>query len=225
MTYSQAPNRRDAVASAKLRLGPPKLQWHRLETASWAAARRRSTRPRALNFAGMSTRAAAASRRPSGLRRRAARRRSPRALPRRRQAYKVLPSNGQGGGPWSARPGCTTCPRNWGGAVRHTASRKPLFGGQRPLPRGLIESQRHGPGRLAPLYLRDGTPNPKNLRGRRARRRFRSRPRRRGDLSCAIYPPIYAWTHRELYGGFIVTVKAMAPSSPKDRGVNLLARN
>ena len=74
MTYSQAQNRRDAVASAKLRLGSTEaLKWYRLDDgiesvssrslprrrraadthssvstqASWAAGRRRSTRRRA----------------------------------------------------------------------------------------------------------------------------------------------------------------------------------
>ena len=73
MTYSQAQNRRDAVASAKLRLGSTEaLKWYRLDDgiesvsssppprrraadthpsvstqASWVAGRRRSTRRRA----------------------------------------------------------------------------------------------------------------------------------------------------------------------------------
>ena len=74
------------------------------------------------------------------------------------KTYKVLLSNGQGGGPWSNNPSWQhDLPTKLGEEQSVVATsrkiRAVLRRAAQPLPRGLAESQRHGPGRLHALFV------------------------------------------------------------------------
>ena len=170
MAYSVATNRREAVASAKLRLGSTEaLKWYRLDDGVMGgrSSTQHTTEGGALTFAGMldtrgggftSVRADFAG----GLKRNALRVR----FRGDGKTYKVLLSNGQGGGPWSNNPSWQhDLPTKLGeeqSVVLPLAKFLPSFGGQRSRshagslnPRDMAQV-----GFMLSLYLSDGSPNP-----------------------------------------------------------------
>ena len=214
MTYSQAQNRRDAVASANCGSAPRTLKWYRLDdgiesvssspfhavgarptpsvgvhTGVMGGDRRRNTTEGGALTAGMLDKGEAASHllertSPAGCERRSARAFAATA----RRNITVERARWR---PVVEQPVLAARPAHEArrGAVRRPTSRKiraVLRRPAQPLPRGLIESQRHGPGRLHALFVsqrRLAEPG-KNLRaeGHRINLPIRN-SRRRGDLS------------------------------------------
>lgn len=170
MAYSQAQNRRDAVASAKLRLGSTEaLKWYRLDDGVMGgrSSTEHTTEGGVLTFAGMldtrgggftSVRADFTG----GLKGDALRVR----VRGDGKTYKVLLTNGQGGGPWSNNPSwqhdLPTALGEEQSVVLPLSDFVPSFGGQatRRHTGSLVATDMAQVGFMLSLYLSDGSPNP-----------------------------------------------------------------